>query len=168
MKTKYLNEILWFDLAWKLQKDAGVALCRDLSYDRVLPSYWPRYPRQSCYEEKTLQPTRHRIYADSSQPTPDASLCNADCRLASTADSTFQSALIGGIRPTVSPNLRTHLPTAVGRQSLRRLVGRCVLKIGRCVPSIINIRRLTLRSQFRFVKTFIGGQDATIVITYTD
>ena len=33
---------------------------------------------------------------------------------------------------------------------------------------LINIRRLTLRSQFCFDKTFIGGQDATIVITYTD
>ena len=32
----------------------------------------------------------------------------------------------------------------------------------------INIRRLTLRSQFSFVKTFIGSQDATIAITYTD
>ena len=32
----------------------------------------------------------------------------------------------------------------------------------------INIQRLTLRSQFCFDKTFIGGQDATIVITYTD
>ena len=33
---------------------------------------------------------------------------------------------------------------------------------------LINIRRLTLRNQFCFVKTFIGGLDATIVITYTD
>ena len=32
----------------------------------------------------------------------------------------------------------------------------------------INIQRLTLRSQFCFDKTFIGSQDATIVITYTD
>ena len=51
-------------------------------------------------------------------------------------DSTFESALIGGIRPTVGLNFSTHLPTAVGRLSLRRLVGRCVLKIGRCVLSI--------------------------------
>ena len=36
------------------------------------------------------------------------------------------------------------------------------------VGILINIRRLTLRSQFCFDKTFIGGQDATIVITYTD
>ena len=33
---------------------------------------------------------------------------------------------------------------------------------------LINIRRLTLRSQFCFVKTFIGGQDATIVIICTE
>ena len=33
---------------------------------------------------------------------------------------------------------------------------------------LINIRRLTLQSQFCFDTTFIGGQDATIVITYTD
>ena len=36
------------------------------------------------------------------------------------------------------------------------------------VGILINIRRLTLHSQFCFDKTFIGGQDATIVITYTD
>ena len=36
------------------------------------------------------------------------------------------------------------------------------------VGILINIRRLTLRSQFCFDKTFIGGQDATIVINYTD
>ena len=36
------------------------------------------------------------------------------------------------------------------------------------VGNLINIRRLTLQSQFCFDKTFIGGQDATIVITYTD
>ena len=36
------------------------------------------------------------------------------------------------------------------------------------VGILINIRRLTLQSQFCFDKTFIGGQDATIVITYTD
>ena len=61
--------------------------------------------------------------------TPDTSLSNADCRLASASDSTFESALIGGIRPTVDVNFSTHLPTAVGRLSLRRLVGRCVVKI---------------------------------------
>ena len=33
------------------------------------------------------------------------------------------------------------------------------------VRSLINIRPLTLRSQFCFDKTFIGSQDATIVIT---
>ena len=33
------------------------------------------------------------------------------------------------------------------------------------VGILINIRRLTLRSQFCFDKTFIGGQDVTIVIT---
>ena len=84
----------------------------------------------------THQSTRHRIYADSSQPTPNTSLSNADCKLATTADSTFESALIGGIRPTVDVNFSTHLPTAVGRLSLRRQVGRCVLKIGRCVLKI--------------------------------
>ena len=36
------------------------------------------------------------------------------------------------------------------------------------MTTYINIRRLTLRSQFCFDKTFIGGQDVTIVITYTD
>ena len=36
------------------------------------------------------------------------------------------------------------------------------------VGILINIRRLTLRSQFCFDKTFIGGQDATIVITYAN
>ena len=36
------------------------------------------------------------------------------------------------------------------------------------MTAYINIRRLTLRSQFCFDKTFIGGEDATIVITYTD
>ena len=138
MLVKYENKIF----KW----NAGVALCRDVSYDCALPSYWPRYLRQSCYEKSTHQPTRHRIYADSSQPTPDASLFNADCRLASTADSTFESALIGGIRPTVGPNLRTHLPTAVGRLSLRRLVGRCVLKIG-C--SVLSITPVPLRFRLR-------------------
>ena len=98
----------------------------------------PMYRRPPCFEEKTSthQPTRHRIYADSSQPTPDTSLSNADCRLASTADSTFESALIGGIRPSVGLNFRTHLPTAVCQLSLHRLVGRCVLNIGRRVLSI--------------------------------
>ena len=117
---------------------AYIDLCRDLSYDRALLSYWPKYRRTPCYGNKTSthQPTRHRIYVDSSQPTPNTSLSNLDCRLASTADSTFESALIGGIKPTVGPNFRTHLPTAVGRLSLCRLVGRCVLKIGRCVLSI--------------------------------
>ena len=33
------------------------------------------------------------------------------------------------------------------------------------VDILINIRRLTLRSQFCFVKTFIGSQDVTIIIT---
>ena len=33
------------------------------------------------------------------------------------------------------------------------------------VGILINIRRLTLQSQFCFDKTFIGSQDATIVIT---
>ena len=32
------------------------------------------------------------------------------------------------------------------------------------VGILINIRRLTLQSHFCFNKTFIGGQDATIVI----
>ena len=36
------------------------------------------------------------------------------------------------------------------------------------VGILINIQRLTLRSQFCFDKTFIGGQNATIVITCTD
>ena len=36
------------------------------------------------------------------------------------------------------------------------------------VGILINIRRLTLRNQFCFDNTFIGGQDAKIVITYTD
>ena len=84
----------------------------------------------------THQPTRHRIYADSSHPTPDTSLSNTDCKLPSTADSTFESALIGGIRQTVRVNVSTYLPTAVGRLSFLRLVGRFVVKIGMCVLSI--------------------------------
>ena len=36
------------------------------------------------------------------------------------------------------------------------------------VRILIHIQRLTLLSHFCFVKTFIGGQDATIVVTYTD
>ena len=45
-------------------------------------------------------------------------------------------------------------------------VTRCDLRDS--VGILINIRRLTLRSQFCFDKIFIGVQDATIVITYTD
>ena len=63
-------------------------------------------------------------------------LTNADWGLAPTADSIFESALVDGIMPNVGVNFSTHLPTAVGRLSLRRLVGRCVLKIGRCVPAL--------------------------------
>ena len=36
------------------------------------------------------------------------------------------------------------------------------------VRILINIRRLTLQSQFCFDNTFIDDQDATVIITYTD
>ena len=88
------------------------------SCDHVLTSYWPSYRRPSCYERK------------SAHSPSDTSLSNADCKLAATADSTFESALIGGIRPTVRVNVSTHLPTEFMQTS------RCVLKICMCLLSI--------------------------------
>ena len=62
----------------------------------------------------THQPTRYRIYADSSQPIPDAFLSNANYRLASTADSKFESVLIGRIKADCLRKF-PHTPTACSR-----------------------------------------------------
>ena len=70
-----------------------------------------RVMKKAC----THQPTRHGIYVCGAKLSPDTSLSNADCGLTPTADSTFESALIGAITPTVGVKLRTHQSTAVGR-----------------------------------------------------
>ena len=107
-------------------------------------------------KNSTRQQTHHQIYANSSQPTLHTSyntLYNADCGLAPTnAYSTFESVLVSGIRPTVCLTFSTHIPTAVGR-----LIGRCVLKIGRCVPNIP-----TLWLQCSFLHTNIGYPDISV------
>ena len=111
----------------------GIALCRDQSYDRALPSYWPSYIRPSCYEKNPANSSLdiHRfVTADTGY------VYYVNCGLASTVDSKFELVLVGGIRLTVGLNFSTLLPTAVGRLILRRLVGRCG-KIRRCVPGII-------------------------------
>ena len=46
-------------------------------------------------------------------------------------------------------------------EELRTLARKKIGEVSFCGPG-------TLRSQFCFDKTFIGGQDATIVITHTD
>jgi len=65
----------------------------------------------------------HRIYANFvttdtgyvlSQPTPDTSLSYADCKLAPTANSTFELVLVGEIRPDRWPKFQ-HIPTDCSR-----------------------------------------------------
>ena len=54
------------------------------------------------------------VMKKSAQPTPDTSLSNVDCKLASTADSTFESALIGGINADRRRKIQ-HKPTDCSR-----------------------------------------------------
>jgi len=75
--------------------------------------------RRVMKKTSTHQLTHHWIYADSSQPTLDTPLFNNNCRLASTADSTFELALVGRIRSTIGLNFSTQLPTAASQLSLR-------------------------------------------------